>query len=118
VRLWLVLWLTAVTAISLAPLKVKVFFGTVGTWHATGHLFVFLATGVLALSTARRAWSRGSRALLLVLFCAALEALQTVLYHNRFEWRHLALRFGCATWKCRSVRVSFLWRQSERLYTL
>lgn len=90
-RWWIAVWLGLITALSLLPLRIKVAIGTVGSWHNAGHLLTFAATAALVLATASRATQRARRAILLVVFCSALEMLEAWLYHNRFEWGDLAI---------------------------
>ena len=80
-------WITLITAASLAPLKVKISLGTVGYWHNTIHLVVFFLTGAVLFAYAAKARSRAARALVLFVFCCALEVLEAALYHNSIEWR-------------------------------
>lgn len=84
-------WITLVTAVSLAPLNIKISLRTVGHWHNTIHLVVFFLSGVMLFANAPKSSSRAARALILFLFCCALEWLEAVLYHNSVEWRDVFL---------------------------
>ena len=91
--------MTLVTAVSLAPLRIKLSLGTIGHWHNALHLVVFFLTGVMLFADAPKPSSQAIRALLLLLFCCILEWLQAVLYHNGIEWRDIFLdtiALGCA----------------------
>jgi hypothetical protein len=100
-RKWTALWFFLVSALSLAPLSVKKFLRSMGPLHNYGHFLVFFTSGILLLSTAAPSvWF--VRMLLLLLFCATIEGLQTVFYTHHFEWSDLfvdyfavAISFSC-----------------------
>lgn len=85
----IIVWLLVITAISIAPLSAKIFLHTVGQWHDYGHLFVFFTTEMLVLFNAPRVSMRVFRTSLILCFCAVLELMQAIGYHNRFEWHDL-----------------------------
>ena len=87
----LFVWLLLLAALSLAPINVKLMLGTMGRFHSIGHLLVFGITAYLCLGKARTAGSRVTYALVLLALSAFLELLETILYHNPFEWRDLGL---------------------------
>jgi len=94
-------WLLLVTAGSLAPLKVKVQLHTVGSWHNIFHFFAFCLGGLLFLVPAASSRAVVLRAVALALFCAVIEYLEAVVYHNKFEWRDFYL-------DCFSLSVAWL----------
>jgi hypothetical protein len=108
VRFLVAAWLLLITAVSLAPLRLKLALHTVGVWHNPIHFAVFLATGLLALSTASSFATRGLRTAYLILFCAATELLEALLFHNPFEWRDLSVdSLGlCSGW----LLIMLFWR--------
>jgi hypothetical protein len=81
--------MTLVTAVSLAPLDVKIALRTAGHWHNAIHLTVFFFTGLMLLADAAKPSARAARAVALFMFCCVLEWLQAVLYHNSVEWRDI-----------------------------
>ena len=83
--------MTLITAVSLAPLNVKITLRTIGHWHNAIHLTVFAATGLMLFAHTAKTSGRASRALALFIFCCALEWVQAVLYRNSFEWRDIFL---------------------------
>jgi len=91
--LWLLLWFVMISFVSLVPFPSKNVFGTHGTLHIAGHIFVFGASGVMLLAYTSTALSRLRRILLILLFCASLEALQAVIYHIRFEWSDILIDY-------------------------
>lgn len=92
-RRWIALWFVLIALVSLAPLRVKNAMGTTGILHSAGHMFVFAVSGVMLLAFADTPISRVWRVLFIFLFCASLEALQTVIYHNHFEWSDLFIDY-------------------------
>jgi hypothetical protein len=68
--------MTLVTAVSLAPLNVKITLRTIGHWHNAIHLMAFALTGLMLLADAAKPSARASRAVALLMFCCALEWLQ------------------------------------------
>jgi hypothetical protein len=83
----------AIAALSLAPFPVKNALRTYGILHNTGHLMIFAASGALLLADARTPSGRVWRITFLLLFCAATEALEAIIYRNRFEWNDLILDY-------------------------
>ncbi len=80
-------WLALITALSLAPFAVKSQLGTMGHLHDMGHFSIFLVTGFLLCWTGAGFRWRLARYLQACCIAALLEALETAIYHNHFEWR-------------------------------
>jgi len=91
VRKRVILCFVAIAVLSLAPIPVKSALRTLGILHNPGHLLVFAASGVLLLADARSLSSGLRRMAFILLFCAATEALESVIYRNPFEWVDLAI---------------------------
>jgi hypothetical protein len=87
----LFVWFLLLVALSLAPVHVKLILGTMGPFHAVGHLLAFGITTFLCLAKTRIAGLRITCALLLLALSALLEVLEAVLYRNPFEWGDLGL---------------------------
>ncbi len=93
--LWV--WLALITALSLAPFAVKSQLGTKGQFHNLGHFSIFVVTGILFCWAADRFRWRLARYVQVCCIAAFLEALETAIYHNRFEWHDVAVdAFGAA----------------------
>ena len=80
-------WLALITALSIAPFAVKSQLGTKGHFHDLGHFSIFLITGVLLCRTGNSLLWKLARYVQVCCIAAFLEALETAIYHNRFEWR-------------------------------
>ncbi|HMF74273.1 MAG TPA: hypothetical protein VK604_01290 [Bryobacteraceae bacterium] len=87
VRILFAIWLLIITCLSLFPLKLKVHLGTVGPWHNTGHLLVFVLTTVLACWTVSGIYARLLCCIGVAGIAMTLEWLETLRYHNPYEWR-------------------------------
>jgi hypothetical protein len=96
-RIAVSLWLVLVTMISLAPFDVKYELGANGRFHDSGHFFIFFVTIILVCWTAGNVSSKLLRFLGVCCVAILQEALETVIYHNRFEWRDVLIdTFGAA----------------------
>ena len=92
-RILLAFWLLLITALSLAPMKLKFELRTVGRWHDTGHWLAFFVATVLACWNVKSPY--------LKLFCGAsllavgmiLERLEQIGFHNLYEWRDVRTDF-------------------------
>lgn len=95
---WIVcIWLATITALSLAPFEVKVQLGTMGRFHDLGHFSIFLLTAILLSWTGQGPKSKLVRCVGVCWIAAFLEALETAVYHNRFEWHDVIIdAFGAA----------------------
>ncbi len=94
-------WLALITALSLAPFAVKSQLGTMGHFHDLGHFSTFLVTGILLCWTGNTLSSRLARYVQVCCIAVLLEALETAIYRNRFEWRDVMVdaigaAAGCA----------------------
>jgi VanZ family protein len=84
-------WLAILVGISLVPDPVKYELGTKGSFHAAWHLIVFGLTGVLFC------WNSGSVRMRIVgafagcSLAVLLEALETFVYRNRYEWKDVCV---------------------------
>lgn len=112
-RLLTAFWLFLITAISVAPLRVKVFLHSTTHWHDAFHLTAFFVTGLLAFSGLGRNLPAWLVSVLLIAYCGVLEWLEAVIYHNPFEWHDLlvdTLAIALA-WLCISPIRTLLSRQ-------
>jgi hypothetical protein len=98
-RKLLVFWLVLVASLSLAPFGIKEVLGTRGPFHNFGHFLVFLVTGAMVLIDAPARKSRIRRFAFVILFSAATEGLESVVYSNIFEWRDFLI-------DCTAIAVS------------
>ena len=98
-RKLLILWLALVASLSLAPFRIKEALGTTGLYHNCGHFLVFLLTGAMVLIDAPTRTSRIRRFAFVILFSAATEGLESVIYSNVFEWRDFVV-------DCTAIAVS------------
>jgi hypothetical protein len=89
VRLVLLLWLALLTAVSLAPTSLKWRVGTMGPLHNWVHFLAFFVTGVLLCWNAGWFSSWLLRCFAGVGIAAFLEGMETIVYHNPFEWHDL-----------------------------
>jgi hypothetical protein len=80
------LWFGTLTILSLMPLRAKNWLQTTGRWHQQMHVSAFLIAGLLIFNDNRRDFPRAAG---LVVFCGAIEWLQTLFYGHPFEWRDL-----------------------------
>ena len=90
---WTVLYFLVIALLSLAPFRVKKFLETRGFLHYIGHFGAFVVCGVLVLADTAAPRARLLRLAVVLTFCAALEALEAVLYHNPFEWKDLIVDY-------------------------
>lgn len=94
-------WLALITALSLAPFAVKSQLGTMGHFHDLGHFSIFLMTALLLCWTGDTVRWRLAGYVQVCCIAVLLEALETAIYRNRFEWRDvmvdaLGAAAGCA----------------------
>lgn len=91
------LWLAFLVALSLAPFGVKFQLGTKGQLHDVGHFLAFLATAVLLSWNRKTVRSYVAGCLGACALAIFLEALETAVYRNHFEWHDVAMdSFGAA----------------------
>jgi hypothetical protein len=87
----LAVWLTAIVALSLIPLNLKVAIGTTGWLHNCGHLVAFAVFAALLTETGHQTGVRIVRAGAALALAFALELAQRAMYRNDFEWRDVAM---------------------------
>ena len=78
------------TALSLAPFAIKYELGTKGRLHDFGHFATFLFTAALVSCTAKTVGRKLTRYLAVCGMAILLEALETAIYGNPFEWHDVA----------------------------
>ena len=89
----MICWGLFLTALSLAPLKFKVELGTTGKLHQLGHYGAFLITAALLCWGASSRYKKLLRCSAAFALGFALEALEMMFYHNRFEWTDVGTDF-------------------------
>ena len=87
-------WLLFVITVSLMPFPMKMQLGTMGRLHAAGHYFAFLVTVFLLCKELKDLPGRVAGCAAAAALAILLEALETVMYRNRFEWRDVATDFA------------------------
>jgi hypothetical protein len=87
VRILVPIWLVLIAALSFAPFGIKFHLRTIGALHYLGHSSIFFVTAVLILWNATGLASKAWRSVSVVLFGALLELLESMSFHNIFEWR-------------------------------
>jgi hypothetical protein len=88
-RVFLLLWILLVAAISMSPMGVKQRLHTTGHLHYVGHFFVFALTAAFALPGARLLRAQIFRSGMIVLLGVILEGAEAIANHNRIEKRDL-----------------------------
>ena len=84
-------WLVFLTTLSLAPYDVKLRLGTNGRFHELGHLAIFAVTSVIVCWAAATARQMLPRFLAICCFAILMEALETAIYRNAYEWRDVGV---------------------------
>jgi VanZ family protein len=90
-KLLIVFWLVLLAALSLAPFEVKQRLGTNGRFHQLGHVATFALTGLIVCWTAASIQQRLWRLAAICCFAVCMEALETAIYRNGYEWRDVGL---------------------------
>jgi len=90
-RVVVCVWLALLTALSLAPLRIKWQLGTTGALHDAGHLSIFAATAFLVCWTAKGVSGRLIRFAGVGAIALVLEGMESALYHNRLEWHDILM---------------------------
>jgi hypothetical protein len=98
IRIFTVAWLSFLVFLSFAPEAVRMQLATTGKLHTVVHLLAFFITAVLAASA--KVATLSSVCLSTTIAGILLEALQTVIYHNVFEYSDVLADaagsiFGC-----------------------
>jgi len=88
---WLILWSIGVALLSLLPLHLKRAIGTTGQLHDLGHVVAFAITSVLFLRCNRQGGWAVWRLWPVLAFAVILEALESILYSNVFEWSDIGV---------------------------
>ncbi|MBV9157529.1 MAG: hypothetical protein JO097_14795 [Acidobacteriaceae bacterium] len=80
------LWLAVLTAVSLAPDRLKFRLGTKGAFHRADHVIIFALTGLVFCWSASSVRSRVLRAAGACLAAFVLEWMEAFFYENPVEW--------------------------------
>jgi hypothetical protein len=85
-RIALIVWLVCLVCVSLSPFDVKEHLHSMGRLHRLYHLVAFTVTAVLLAWNARTVPGRIVSGLCAVGIAIATEYLETLRFHNPFEW--------------------------------